>query len=64
MDKETLMRRLRELEAKCDQEIITQYDEPEDEPAEEITHHTSDFACALPVLRHIILIPWYTSGFQ
>lgn len=65
MDKETLMKRLREMEARYDQEIITEASEPDEEPAEEVRHHTClIFACILPGVIHSNLMPWYTSGFQ
>lgn len=65
MDRETLMQRLLEMAARYDQEIITEASESEEDPAEEVQHHTSlIFACILPGVIHSNLIPWYTSGFQ
>lgn len=65
MDRETLIQRLRELESRYDQEIITEASESEEDPAEEVQHYTScDFACILPGVIHSNLMPWYTSGFQ
>lgn len=65
MDIETFKQRLREMEARWDQEILTEASESEEDPAEEVQHHTScDFACVLPGVIHSNLMPWYTSGFQ
>ena len=65
MNIETFIQKLREMEARYGDEILTEASEPEEDPAEEIQHHTSlIFACKLPGVIHSNLIPWYTSGFQ
>ena len=53
------------MEARYDQEILTEASESEEDPAEEVQHHTScDFTCKMPGVIHSNLMPWYTSGFQ
>lgn len=65
MDRETLIQRFREMEARYDQEIITETSDSEEDPAEEVQHHTScTFTCILLGVIHSNLIPWYTSGFK
>lgn len=65
MDRETFIQKMREMEARYGQEIITEDFEEEDELAEEVEHHTLlIFSCKLPVMFHTILIPWYTTGFH
>ena len=64
MDTESMMQKLRELEATMGK---TDPEEPEvdDEPAEQFEEkETVDSACKLPAIVHTSLIPWYTSGFQ
>lgn len=65
MDRDKFIQKLREVEARCGEEILTEASDTEEDPAEEVQHHTScDFACKLPGVIHSNLIPWYTSGFQ
>ena len=65
MDREDLLKRFRELQALLAEKEIDSDPEPDEEPAEDVQHHTPLIsACKLPGFYHSKLIPWYTTGFQ
>lgn len=65
MDTESIMQKIREFEERHGGDSFKLEPDVDDEPAEEIQHHTIlIFSCKLPEVFHTILIPWYTTGFQ
>lgn len=62
---QNLIEKIREFEALHGDGRDADEMDLEEDPAEEIQHHTScDFACILPGVIHSNRIPWYTAGFQ